>query len=79
LPASSSGLHDFSAHDYEIVFRPRGIPLEVDISAAAAQPLRVGDHYTVGRHGLLHDLVVEEIRHLDGGAWNARCTIFRTT
>jgi hypothetical protein len=80
LPASSGRVHDFGEHDYEIVFRPRGVPLEVDINAAAAAPpLRVGDHYTVGRHGLLHDLVVEEIRHLDSGAWNARCTIFRTT
>ena len=79
MPASSSGVHDFGEHDYEIVFRPRGIPLEVDINAAAAAPLRVGDHYTVGRHGLLHDLVVQEIRRLDSGAWNARCMIFRTT
>ncbi len=78
MPASSD-VHDFSAHDYEIVFRPLAIPLEVDIRAAAARPLCVGDHYTVGRHGLLHDLVVEEISHLDDGGWNARCTIFRTT
>jgi hypothetical protein len=78
VPASS-GVHDFGEHDYEIVFRPLTAPLEVVIRAAAARPLRVGDHYTVGRHGLLHDLVVDEIRHLASGAWNARCTIFRTT
>jgi hypothetical protein len=78
VPASS-GAPDFGEHDYEIVFRPLSAPREVDIRAAAARPLCVGDHYTVGRHGLLHDLVVEEIRHLASGAWNARCTIFRTT
>ena len=79
MPASSDGAHDFGEHDYEIVFRPLTAPLEVSIRAAAARPLRVGDHYTVGRHGLLHDLVVEEIRYLSGGAWSARCTIFETT
>ena len=78
MPASS-GVHDFGEHDYEIAFRPLTAPLEVHIRAAAARPLRVGDHYTVGRHGLLHDLVVEEIRRLDSGVWNARCTIFMTT
>lgn len=78
MPASS-GVEDFSAHDYEIVFRPLAIPLEVVIRAAVAPPLRVGDHYTVGRHGLLHDLEVEEVHHLDRGGWRARCTIFKTT
>ncbi len=78
MPASS-GVHDFGVHDYEIVFRTLTAPLEVHIRAGAAKPLCVGDHYTVGRHGLLHDVVVEEIRHLKGGGWNARCKIFRTS
>jgi hypothetical protein len=78
VPASS-GDHDFSAHDYEIVFRPLLAPREVLIRAAVAQPLCVGDHYTVGRNGLVHDLVVEEICHLARGGWNARCTIFCTS
>ena len=78
MPASS-GVHDFGVHDYEIVFRTLTAPLEVHIRASAAKPLCVGDHYTVGRHGLLHDLVVEEIRHLKSGGWNARCKIFRTS
>ena len=77
MPASS-GVHDFGQHDYEIVFRPLTAPQEVSIRAAAARPLRVGDHYTVGRLGLFHDLVVEEIRYLSSGAWSARCTIFET-
>ena len=78
MPASSS-VPDFGEHEYEIVFRPLAVPLEVYIRAAVAPPLCVGDHYTVGRHGLLHDLLGEEVHHLDRGGWRARCTIFQTS
>ena len=64
----------FGAHDYQIVLPPLGAPREVNIRATNAQPLRVGDNYTIGRSGDLYDVVVEEISRL-GKGWNARCRI----
>jgi hypothetical protein len=64
----------FGAHDYQIVLPPLGSPREVNIRATDAEPLRVGDNFTIGRSGDVYDLVVEEISRL-GEGWNARCRI----
>jgi hypothetical protein len=67
----------FGAHDYEISFSPPDQPREVNIRAKAAHPLRIGDHFTVRRLGFLYDLIVEDVSHLAGGHWSARCGVDR--
>ncbi len=66
----------FGRHDYEIVLSPNAWPTEAHIGGLASEPLRVGDLYTISRHGDLCDLVVEEIRHESGGRWRARCKLW---
>jgi hypothetical protein len=69
----------FGRHDYRIDCRPPGAPREVDIGACAAQPLRIGDHYTIGGGDCVYDLVVEQVSHSAGGHWTARCRVFDLT
>ncbi len=66
----------FGRHDYEIVISPTVWPTEAHIGGLTAEPLRVGDLYTISRHGDLCDLVVEEIRHEASGRWRARCKLW---
>jgi hypothetical protein len=65
----------FGAHDYQIDYAPAEAPREVSIRARAALPLRVGDRYTVGRQGLVYDLMVEDVSRAAGGRWTARCRV----
>lgn len=65
----------FGAHDYEIVFLPLTAPHVAHIRATAAEPLRVGDLYTLGQAGVVYDLVVQDITRPKGGGWNARCRV----
>jgi len=63
----------FGQHDYEISYRRSEAGGEVRISGRIAQPLLVGDVYTLERVGEVHDVVVTEVRNGPGGAWSARC------
>ena len=65
----------FSAHEYQIVCLPPDEPDEVNIRGSGAQPLRVGDLYTIAPGGCFCDLVVKEISLAAGGRWNARCQV----
>jgi hypothetical protein len=65
----------FGAHDYQIECLPADAPREVNIRARSAEPLKVGDRYTIGRTNCFCDLIVEEISRLRGGRWTARCRV----
>ncbi len=65
----------FGAHDYRIEYLPFGTPREVNIVARSAEPLQVGERYTIDRDHCVYDLIVEEISRLAGGRWNARCRV----
>ena len=73
-PRPESG-RPFGAHDYQIECLPPEAPREVNIRARIAAPLQLGDRYTIGRHGCVYDLVVEEVSRMTGGRWNARCRV----
>jgi hypothetical protein len=63
-------------HDYRIECRPPEAPCDVDIGALVAAPPRLGDHFTIDRHGAVYDVVVEQVSHSDEGRWTARCRVF---
>ncbi len=65
----------FGRHDYEISYSDQGAPREVSIKAFTARPMVVGDLYTIGGSSGLRDVVVAEITRVDGGGWNARCSM----
>lgn len=65
----------FGSHDYRIECLPPEAPRRVNIRGRAAVPLEVGDRYTIDSRDCVYDLIVEEIRRLAGGRWNARCRV----
>jgi len=65
----------FGAHDYQIECVPPEGPHEVNIGARHAQPLLVGDRYTIDWRDSFYDLVVEEISRTAAGRWSARCRV----
>jgi hypothetical protein len=67
--------HPFGAHDYRIECVPPEAPRQVNIAGRGAEPLEVGERYTIDSHDCLYDLIVEEISKVAGGRWTARCSV----